>query len=129
MLEGKSILLADDDLTLAEMYEERLKSEGALVSVARNGREAIEMIEENKPDIVLLDIMMPEVSGFEVLEYMQQNESLKGIPTIVLTALVESDKYEKAKKLGAVDYVVKSQSMPADVVDKVKRVLSISVDK
>lgn len=124
MLEGKAILVSDDDLTLAEMYELRLKAEGALVAVAHNGREAIEMMEANQPDIILLDIMMPEMSGFDVLKYMQDNPNLAKIPVIVLTALIENDKYQHARELGAKGYIVKSQSTPADVVAKIKEILT-----
>lgn len=126
MLEGKSILLVDDDLTLLEMYEHRLKEEGAIIIAARNGREAIEKIDESRPDIILLDVMMPDASGFDVLEYVRQNSSLANIPVIMLTALVESDKYEKAKELGATDYIVKSESRPSDVVAKVNEILTAS---
>lgn len=124
MLEGKSILLVDDDLTLLEMYENRLKAEGALVEMARDGEEAIKMIEANHPDLIMLDIMMPKVNGFQVLQYLKNDQTLRDIPVIVLTVLVEGDKYTKAKELGADDFIVKSDLMPMDVIEKIRNLLA-----
>ncbi|MEK7096652.1 MAG: response regulator [Patescibacteria group bacterium] len=123
MLEGKVILVVDDDLDLSEMYAERFKAEGAVVEIAHDGREAIKLAEENRPHVILLDLMMPEVNGFEVLKALKGDDSTKEMPILVLTALVEADKYEKAKELGADGYVVKSELMPNEVVEKVKQML------
>lgn len=124
MLEGKAILVADDDLALSEMYQSRLKSEGAIVEVARDGAEALQMAEDNHPQIILLDVLMPEFNGLEVLKVLKENEKTRDIPVIVLTVLLESDKYGKAMALGADDYLVKSEVMPVDVVNKIKTTLA-----
>jgi two-component system sensor histidine kinase/response regulator len=129
MLQDKIVLVVDDDLTLNEMYQNRLKSEGAIILVARDGEEGIRMAEENHPHIILLDLMMPKFNGFEVLKALKDNPETKDIPIVVQTVLLEADKYEKAKALGATDYIVKADVMPGDVVAKVSKILDNSSDK
>ena len=123
MEEGKTILLVDDDLTLREMYEERLKMEGFNIVQATNGEEALQKAGEVKPSIILLDIMMPKVNGFDVLKSLKANAEMKDIPVIVLTALIQDVDRVQGKKLGAVDYIVKSETMPGEVIAKIKNAL------
>ena len=124
MLEDESILIVDDDIVLLEMYEQRFKAEGAMVMVAHDGAEAITMAEENKPSLILLDLLLPRLNGFEVLETLKQGADTKEIPVVVLTVLLEDDKYTRAKNLGANAFLVKSEVMPIDVVEKVKSILA-----
>lgn len=119
MEEGKVILLVDDDLTLREMYEERLKAEGFEIVQASNGDEAIKKANEIKPNVILLDIMMPKINGFDVLKDLKSNPELKDIPVIVLTALIQDVDRIQGKKLGATDYIVKSETMPGEVIEKI----------
>lgn len=126
MLEGKVILIADDDLTLLEMYEERLKAEGCIIVTAKNGEEALEKVAESKPDLILLDIMMPKISGFEVLENIKKDPQTSAIPVIILTALGDSSKKTYGTELGAVDYIVKAETLPIDVIEKIRRALANS---
>lgn len=123
MEEGKVILLVDDDLTLREMYEERLKAEGFEIIQAANGEEAMQKARESKPNVILLDIMMPKVNGFDVLKELKADEDLKDIPVIVLTALIQDVDKVQGKKLGAADYIVKSETMPGEVIAKIKNVI------
>ncbi len=123
MEEGKTILLVDDDLTLREMYEERLKTEGFIITQASNGEEAIKLAKETKPQIILLDIMMPKVNGFDVLKNLKADPATKGIPVIVLSALIQDVDRSEGKKLGAVDYIVKSETMPGEVIAKIKNAI------
>jgi DNA-binding response OmpR family regulator len=123
-MEGKVILLVDDDLTLREMYEERLKAEGFEIIQAVNGEEALAKAKESMPNVILLDIMMPKINGFDVLKQLKANEELKAIPVIILTALIQDVDRLQGKKLGAVDYIVKSETMPGEVIDKIKKVLA-----
>ncbi|MFA5926956.1 MAG: response regulator [Patescibacteria group bacterium] len=123
MLDGKVILIADDDLTLLEMYADRFKQEGAIVEVAHDGKEAVRMAEENHPHLIILDIMMPGLNGFEVLQVLKQSDVTKDIPVIIYTVLLEADKYAKAKELGADEFIVKSDVLPIDVIKKVSEVL------
>ena len=86
---GKSVLLVDDDLTLREMYESRLKAEGFVVNTARDGEEALDQATKNKPNVILLDIMMPKINGLDVLKKLKSQTETKDIPVIVLTALIQ----------------------------------------
>ena len=123
MEEGKVILLVDDDLTLREMYEERFKAEGFDIIQASNGEEAIKKAKENKPNVILLDIMMPKINGFDVLKELKADPDLKEIPVIVLTALIQDVDRVQGKKLGAVDYIVKSETMPGEVIAKIQNAI------
>ena len=123
MDEGKVILLVDDDLTLREMYEERFRAEGFEIIQATNGEEAIQKAREAHPNIVLLDIMMPKVNGFDVLKNIKADSELKSTPVIILTALIQDVDREQGKSLGAVDYIVKSETMPGEVIAKIKNAL------
>jgi len=124
MLEGKVILIVDDDPALLEMYGDRLKAEGAIVLEARDGEEALRAIEENHPSLVLLDIMMPKKNGFEVLGEISKDQTLNNIPVIILSALADDLKKKEGMGAGAVDYVVKAEILPVDVIEKVCRVLA-----
>jgi DNA-binding response OmpR family regulator len=124
MEDGKVILLVDDDLTLREMYEERLKAEGFEIIQASNGEEAISKAKDDKPSIILLDIMMPKVNGFDVLKEIKGNPDTKDIPVIVLTALIQDVDKDQGKKLGAADYIVKSETMPGEVIEKIKKAIA-----
>ena len=124
MAEGSTILLVDDDLTLREMYEERLKQEGYLVIGAANGEDALKKAQESGPNLIILDIMMPKLNGIDVMEKLRSDSKTKGIPVIVLTALVQE--IDKLKGLmGPNDsYLVKSKEMPKDVIEKVEKTLA-----
>lgn len=123
MEEGKTILLVDDDLTLREMYEERLKTEGFNIIQATNGEEAIAKARETKPNVILLDIMMPKINGFDVMKELKADADTKGIPIIVLTALIQDVDRVQGKKLGAADYIVKSETMPGEVIAKIRNAI------
>lgn len=122
-MEGKIILLVDDDLTLLEMYEDRLRAEGFEIVQATNGEEALKKAREKKPDLIILDIMMPKVNGFDVLKNLRADEEYRNIPIIVLTALIQDVDRVQGKKLGATDYIVKSETMPGEVIAKIKKAL------
>lgn len=115
----KSILLVDDDITLREMYAERLKAEGFLVNTAKDGEEALQMATENHPNIILLDIMMPKINGLDVLKKLKEQTETKNIPVIVLTALIQDRERMESVTRGADDYIVKSETMPGEVIAKV----------
>jgi len=117
------VLIVDDDLTLREMYAERMKTEGYDVHIAKDGEEGIAMARELKPDVVLLDIMMPGTNGFGVLESLQKDPTTEKIPILMLSALIQDENKEKSKDAGAVGYIVKSETTPADVIEKIKQTL------
>ncbi len=125
MAEKKSILIVDDDLTLREMYEERLKAEGYTVQGAKDGEEAIQKAKADKPSVILLDIMMPKINGLDVLKMLKADDDTKEIPVIILTALIQDVDKTKGLTSGADDYIVKSETMPGEVIAKIHK----AVDK
>ena len=119
----QTILLVDDDLNLRQMYKIRLESAGYRVVEAGNGEEAMARAVEQKPDCILLDVMMPRVNGFDVLDILKTTKSTKGIPVIVLTALMQDDTKERVKNSGAAGFLVKADIVPSQVVEAIKEVL------
>lgn len=122
----KKLLLVEDDQTLSESYAQRFMAEGFDVKTVINGEEALSAALEFRPDIILLDIMMPKVDGLNVLDILRNTPDTANIQIIVLSALGQQQDIEKAKSLGVDDYLVKSQVVIADVVEKVKQRLSIN---
>ena len=117
------ILLVDDNPTLLDMYKERLEAGGYEVVTASNGQEALSKAVEYLPQCMLLDIMMPKINGFDVLENIRSNNETKNIPVIMLSALVQDSNKEKGIKEGADDYIVKSETMPGEVITKIENVI------
>jgi CheY-like chemotaxis protein len=124
MPKGSRVLMADDDKMLIDMYKERLELAGYIVTLCRNGEEALSKLREAKPDIILLDIMMPKINGYEALASIKSDPATKDIPVIMLSALMRDFNREKAVEAGADDYLIKSEAMPADVITKIEQVLS-----
>lgn len=120
---NKKILLAEDDRFISLAYKDGLTRAGFEVVHAADGVEAIKMLKEFTPDLVLLDIIMPEKNGFEVLEDMRKDEKLKKVPVIVLSNLSQDADIKKGKELGAVDYWVKSNLSMAEVVERLEKIL------
>ncbi len=121
---GKKILLVEDDDGLANVYKMRLESEGFDVNRVANGENALSTAVSYKPDLILLDVMMPKISGFEVLDILRNTAETKDIKIIMLTALSQDKDKEKAESLGADDFLVKSQVVIADVIERVKHHLA-----
>ena len=110
------ILLVEDDNNLREIYEARLQAEGYTIISARDGEEALVFAKSEKPDLVISDVMMPKISGFEMLDILRNTEGLKHVKVIMLTALGQSDDQQRASRLGADHYLVKSQVTLEDIV-------------
>lgn len=121
----KKILLVEDDTTLAAVYESRLELEGFETKEVNNGEEALATIQEFKPDLVLLDAMMPKISGFDVLDMIRNTPATADTRVIMLTALSQPKDKERAQDLGVDEYLVKSQVVIGDVVDRVKHHLGL----
>lgn len=115
-----SILIVEDEDFLTQALKDNLIIEGYAIDVAKNGEEAIERIEKKKPDLILLDILMPKVDGFYVLEKIKNNPKWKLIPVIVLSNLGEDTAIKRALDMGADDYFVKSQHPIEEVIERVK---------
>jgi len=120
----KRILLVEDDEGLANIYVTRLTTEGFDVRRVANGEEALAAALSYKPDLVVLDVMMPKVSGFDVLDILRNTPETANLKVIMLTALSLDSDVERAKALGVDDYLVKSQVVISDVVDKIRQHLS-----
>ncbi|HOE74545.1 MAG TPA: response regulator [bacterium] len=118
------VLIVDDDQTLCDMYAERLQVEGFEVIVAHNGEEGAAKAVEYLPDVILLDLMMPKVNGFNTLEILKSTQETKDIPVLLLTALIQEENKQRGLQAGAEDYIIKSESMPGTVIDKIKEVVA-----
>lgn len=118
------LLVADDDVTLRELYEERMRAEGYIILSAVDGEEAIQKAASEHPDVILLDVMMPKINGIDAMRMLREKEETANIPIIILTALIqEIDKIREMMKPGD-GYLIKSEIVPKDVVEKVKQALA-----
>lgn len=122
----KRILLVEDDQALAKVYVSRLELEGFEVRHVVNGEDALSAAVEFTPDLIVLDAMMPKMSGFDVLDILRNTPKTMNIRVIMLTALSQAKDKEMAEKLGADDYLVKSQVVIGDVVERIKHHLGIT---
>ena len=121
----KKILLVEDDNGLASVYLTRLQAEDFDCRRVANGEEALAAALEFRPDLILLDAMMPKVSGFDVLDIIRNTPEIANVRIIMLTALSQESDRERAEKLGVDEYLVKSQVVIADIVEKIRHHLSI----
>lgn len=121
----KRILLVEDDQALAKVYVSRLELEGFEVQHVLNGEEALSTALKFKPDLIVLDAMMPKISGFDVLDILRNTPETMNVRVIMLTALSQAKDKEMAEKLGADDYLVKSQVVIGDVVERIKHHLGM----
>lgn len=110
------LMLVEDDNNLREIYEARLQAEGYTITSARDGEEALVVAKAEKPDLIISDVMMPKISGFEMLDILRNTEELKHVKVIMLTALGQTDDQQRADRLGADRYLVKSQVTLEDIV-------------
>ncbi len=117
------ILLVEDDNNLREIYEARLQAEGYTIVSAHDGEEALVVAKAEKPDLIISDVMMPKISGFEMLDILRNTDTLRGVKVIMLTALGQNDDQQRANKLGADRYLVKSQVTLEDIVNEANSVL------
>ena len=118
----KILLIEDEDIIIDILYKKLIR-EGYDVVVARNGREGLEKMQEWLPDLVLLDMVMPLMSGLDVLKAANQDPKLRDIPVIIVSNSGQPVELSRAQELGARDWLVKTEFNPQEVVDKVKNVL------
>lgn len=116
----KRILLVEDDDALANVYVMRLQAEGMEIRRVANGEDALASVLSFHPDLILLDVMMPKVSGFDVLDIIRNTPEVTNVKIIMLTALSQESDKARAESLGVDDYLVKSQVVIADVVDRIR---------
>jgi DNA-binding response OmpR family regulator len=117
----KKILIIEDEESLLDMYKSRFEKAGYQVLTANDGKSGIEIIQKQRPDLVILDILMPEMDGYETIKKIRKNAQIKKIPILVLSNLGQPDEINKALKLGADDYVVKTEVTPTELFNKVER--------
>lgn len=118
------ILIVDDDSLLVRMYQKKFENDGYIVATADDGETALQKVTELKPDLILLDIMMPKVNGLQILAILKENKETSNIPVILLTNVGGSDEdAQRGLELGAVAYLVKASNRPKAVVEKVKEIL------
>ncbi|MEK7519044.1 MAG: response regulator [Patescibacteria group bacterium] len=117
------VALIEDDPLIAEMYTTKFTKEGYDIRHAADGAEGLAMVKKQKPDIILLDIIMPKMDGFQVLTELRKDASFKNTPVIMLTNLGQEEDVKKGRELGATDYFIKTNFTPAAIVDKVKGIL------
>jgi DNA-binding response OmpR family regulator len=121
---SKLILLVEDDENLAKVYLMRFKAEGFEIKRVNNGEDALAAATQYHPDLILLDVMMPRVNGFDVLDILRNTPETANMKVIMLTALGQESDRKKAESLGVDDYLVKSEVVLNDIVLDIKRVLS-----
>lgn len=118
------ILLIEDEEVLCNLLEKRLTKEGYEISIARDGLDGLKKMREIKPDLILLDIVMPKMGGFEVLEEMKKDHDLEDIPVIIISNSGQPVEIDRAKELGVKDWLIKTEFDPQEVIEKVKKQLS-----
>ena len=121
MTNKKTILITEDDEFLTQMYKIQLEAEGFIIEIALNGEDALKQIDAKQPDLLLLDLLLPAVDGFEVLEHIQKKKYK--FPIVILTNLGQDVDKKKCMELGATDYLVKSQVDTKELVEKLKKYL------
>ena len=122
----KKILLVEDDVALSAVYKSRLELEGFDIREVNNGEDALSAAIDFLPNLILLDAMMPKISGFDVLDILRNTPETGNIKIIMLTALSQPKDKERAEGLGVDDYLVKSQVVIGDVVDRIKYHLGLT---
>lgn len=123
-MENKKILIVEDDEFLSKMYAAKLDLEGFQVTEAATGLQGLKAVEKDKPDLILLDLNLPEMDGFEVLKRIKEAENTRDIPVLVLTNYAQKDNIDKCLNLGASDYLIKAHFVPSEVIAKIKTILN-----
>ncbi|PIZ00120.1 two-component system response regulator [bacterium (Candidatus Howlettbacteria) CG_4_10_14_0_8_um_filter_40_9] len=118
------IMIVDDDQKLCDLYRAVFTAQGYKVCVAQNGEEALTKVTEEKPDLVLLDIMMPNIHGLHILDIMKATPEVSNTKIIMLTALSDEQTKEKAMAYGATDFIVKSETTMGEVLERVQKALT-----
>ena len=122
----KTILIVEDEQVLASLLKRKLSRRGYRSIIAADGREGLKKIKEIRPDLILLDIVMPKMSGFEVMEAKQKIEEIKDIPIIIISNSGQPVEISRAQKLGAEDWIVKTNFDPGEVIEKVEKILPLN---
>lgn len=120
---AKKILIIEDDDFLRQLISKKMSSEGFIVSSSMDGTEGLEKAKTIKPDLILLDLLLPTIDGFEVLSKIKTDKDTALIPVIILSNLGQKEEISKGLKMGAIDFLVKAQLTPEEIIEKVKNLL------
>ncbi|HEX9664815.1 MAG TPA: response regulator [Patescibacteria group bacterium] len=124
MPDKKTILIIEDDRFLSKIYSAKLEKEGYNLALAVDGEEGLRKLAESKPDLILLDLILPGMSGFEVLDKIKSSSKTRKIPVIILSNLGQDEDIQKGQELGADDYLVKTDFSISEVINKIKSALA-----
>ncbi|MCX6790570.1 MAG: response regulator [Candidatus Gribaldobacteria bacterium] len=119
-----NIILVEDDPFLIDIYKQKFESAGFGINVVKNGSKVLDALAQSKPDLLLLDIVLPEMAGWEVLEKIKAEPNYKDLKVVILSNLGQKEEVEKGLQMGADKYLIKSQYKPSEVVEKVKEILA-----
>jgi len=122
-MEGKKVLIVEDDEFLLQMYSTKLELEGFKVLEAINGLQGLKTAQKELPDLILLDLNLPEMSGFEVLGQLKREDNTKDIKVLILTNYSQKEDIDRCLDLGADDYLIKAHFVPSEVIAKIKVIL------
>ena len=120
----ESILIVEDDKFFRDLVSKKLEKNGFEMFLAADSKEALTILEEKKPSLIISDLILPGLDGFELISMLKKDDKTKGIPVIVLSNLGQKDEVERAMSLGAIDFMVKVNFTPDEIVDKIKKVLN-----
>ena len=121
----KKILVVEDDSMISSMYKTKFEADGFEVLIADNGVMGLELAKKAKPDIIMLDVILPQLDGFSVLEQIKKDKATKNIPVIMLTNLGTNEDKKKGEIMGASGYLVKASLTPGQISEKIKQALNI----
>lgn len=117
------ILIIEDDAFMAGIYAQKLDAEGFQTVLATNGEEGLKQIQKEPPSLILLDLVLPKMNGFELLETIKRDPATAAIPIVVLTNLAEKKDIERCMALGVACYIIKAHTLPHEIVNKIKQLL------
>jgi len=117
------ILVVEDDKFLRELITQKLAREGYDVKEAVDGEEGVIKVKEEKPDVILLDLILPGIDGFEVLAKIKEDPEVENIPVVILSNLGQRDDVERGLKLGAVDFLIKAHFTPGEIIEKIEKII------
>lgn len=122
-MENLRILIVEDDDFLLQMYAAKLELENFTVYSATTGTQGLKIAQKESPDLILLDLNLPEMDGFTVLKYLKDDQANKDIPVLVLTNFSQKENIDRCLDLGAEDYLIKAHFVPSEVIAKIKNIL------
>lgn len=125
-IEKRKILIVEDDVFFRELLLKKFQKENFDVFIAKDGKEGFTYLESNNPDIIVLDLILPDLNGYEILSMLKREKKTKGVPVVVLSNLGQQEEMEKAMSLGAAEFLIKVNFTLEEIVEKVKQVLGRS---